>query len=77
MLRRKLLASSPKQDPILVVDLAHPTPLNAQAHAQAFRVPVRWEKPQHTIQLNPQLFVQPLTPLVELFSSACFRAFFP
>ncbi|WP_341304836.1 hypothetical protein [Pseudomonas sp. TMP25] len=43
MLRHKLLASCLEQDPILAVNLAHPTPLNVQTHGQAFRVPMRWE----------------------------------
>lgn len=62
MLRRKLLASGLGQEPILGIALAHPPPVDSTEHEQAFRAPVRWEQPYHAIYLDPQLFVQALTP---------------
>jgi AraC-like DNA-binding protein len=62
MLRRKFLASGLARDPILGVDLAFPCTANPEAHEQALRVPVQWGMAQHSIHLDPQLFVTALTP---------------
>jgi AraC-like DNA-binding protein len=62
MLRRKFLASGLERDPILEIGLAWPRTANPQAHEQAFRAPVQWAQPHHSIRLDPQLFVTALTP---------------
>ncbi|MNQ18284.1 HTH-type transcriptional regulator VirS [compost metagenome] len=62
MLRRKFLASGLERDPVLGVGLVGACTTNAQEHQQAFRAPVQWGQAQHSIRLDPQLFVIPLTP---------------
>ncbi|MGL6247112.1 helix-turn-helix domain-containing protein [Pseudomonas sp.] len=62
MLRRKFLASGLERDPIIEIGLAWPRTANPQAHEQAFRVPVQWAQPHHSIRLDPQMFVTALTP---------------
>jgi AraC-like DNA-binding protein len=62
MLRRKFLASGLERDPILGVDLATARTANPEMHQQAFRAPVHWAATQHSIHLDPQLFVTALTP---------------
>ncbi|WP_223506183.1 AraC family transcriptional regulator ligand-binding domain-containing protein [Pseudomonas sp. GL-RE-29] len=62
MLRRKFLASGLERDPILRVDLATARSAHPEQHEQAFRVPVHWAAAQHSIHLDPQLFVTALTP---------------
>ncbi|TBN36326.1 AraC family transcriptional regulator [Pseudomonas sp. BGI-2] len=62
MLRRKFLASGLERDPIIEIGLAWPRTANPQAHEQAFRAPVKWAQPHHSIRLDPQLFVTALTP---------------
>jgi AraC-like DNA-binding protein len=62
MLRRKFLASGLDRDPILGVDLAFVAPASPEHHQHAFRVPVQWGVTQHSVHLDPQLFVTPLTP---------------
>ncbi len=62
MLRRKLLASGIEQEPIQALSLAYPRPAHGLAQQQAFRATVRWDQPYHAIQLDPQLFIRPLTP---------------
>ncbi|WP_339544548.1 AraC family transcriptional regulator ligand-binding domain-containing protein [Pseudomonas sp. RA_35y_Pfl2_P32] len=62
MLRRKVLASGLGQDPILGVGLVHSVPASPSAHEQAFRAPVQWRQAHNVIHLEPQVFVQALTP---------------
>ncbi|PVZ56448.1 AraC family transcriptional regulator [Pseudomonas sp. B1(2018)] len=62
MLRRKFLASGLERDPVLGIGLTGPCTANPQEHEQAFRAPVQWQQAQHSIRLDPQLFVIPLTP---------------
>lgn len=62
MLRRKFLASGLARDPILGVDLVGACSSNPLDYEQAFRAPVRWLQAQHSIHLDPQLFITALTP---------------
>ena len=62
MLRRKFLASGLERDPVLGIGLTGPCTANPQDHEQALRAPVQWQQAQHSIRLDPQLFVIPLTP---------------
>jgi len=62
MLRRKFLASGLARDPVLGLDLAGACMANPQDYEQAFRAPVQWRQAQHSIHLDPQLFVTALTP---------------
>ncbi|KPH01731.1 AraC family transcriptional regulator [Pseudomonas sp. RIT-PI-q] len=62
MLRRKFLASGLERDPVLGVSLAWSCTPDPQAHEQAFRAPVQWGQAHHSIRLDPQLFLAPLTP---------------
>jgi len=62
MLRRKFLASGLGRDPVLGVGLTGPCTMNAQDHEMALRAPVQWGLAQHTLYLDPELFVVALTP---------------
>jgi len=59
LMRRKLLASGLKGDPVLGVALVS---ASREQHETAFRAPVSAEQPCAAIQLDPQLFAMPLTP---------------
>ncbi|MFK8331053.1 AraC family transcriptional regulator ligand-binding domain-containing protein [Pseudomonas sp. BJa5] len=62
MLRRKVSASGVDRDPILAVELAHPTPADTSTHPRAWRTHVSWGHAEHGIRLDPALFSQPLAP---------------
>jgi AraC-like DNA-binding protein len=59
LMRRKLLASGLKADPVLGVALVS---ASREQHETAFRAPVSAEQSCAAIHLDPQLFVMPLTP---------------
>jgi len=62
MLRRKFLASGLDRDPVLGVNLTGACTANPREHEQALRALVRWQQAHYSIELDPQLFVIPLTP---------------